>query len=40
LGLALARWWTGLLGGRLSLHSPSEGGACFRVTLPACETKQ
>ena len=34
LGLALARWWAGLLGGKLSLHSPGEGGACFRLELP------
>jgi signal transduction histidine kinase len=34
LGLALARRWTGMLGGRLSLTSPTEGGACFRVELP------
>jgi signal transduction histidine kinase len=34
LGLALARWWTQFLGGRLALHSPGEGGACFRVELP------
>ncbi len=33
LGLALARWWTQLLDGRLRLHSPPEGGACFRVEL-------
>jgi K+-sensing histidine kinase KdpD len=33
LGLALARWWTQLLGGRLSLRCPPEGGACFRVEL-------
>jgi signal transduction histidine kinase len=33
LGLALARWWTEMLGGRLSLRCPSEGGACFRVEL-------
>jgi signal transduction histidine kinase len=35
LGLALARRWACLLGGRLQLVEPSEGaGACFRVTLP------
>jgi signal transduction histidine kinase len=35
LGLALARRWTQLLGGRLTLQSGSEGrGACFRVELP------
>jgi signal transduction histidine kinase len=35
LGLALARRWTELLGGRLTLQSGSEGcGACFRVELP------
>jgi two-component system sensor histidine kinase KdpD len=35
LGLALARRWTYLLGGRLTLGTP-EGvsGACFRVELP------
>ncbi|MGL4554641.1 MAG: sensor histidine kinase [Gemmataceae bacterium] len=33
LGLALARRWTRLLGGRLTLHAPAEGGACFRVEL-------
>jgi signal transduction histidine kinase len=34
LGLALARRWTRLLGGRLALaDSPAGGGACFRVTL-------
>jgi signal transduction histidine kinase len=35
LGLALARRWTHLLGGRLSLVCPPGGGACFRVELPA-----
>ena len=35
LGLALARGWARLLGGRLTLRaSPPEGGACFRVELP------
>ncbi|HEY7428478.1 MAG TPA: HAMP domain-containing sensor histidine kinase [Gemmataceae bacterium] len=35
LGLALARRWTQLLGGRLTLQSGAEGcGACFRVELP------
>jgi K+-sensing histidine kinase KdpD len=34
LGLALARWWTELLGGRLGLCCPDQGGACFRVELP------
>jgi signal transduction histidine kinase len=34
LGLALGRRWTRLLGGRLSLGCPAEGGACFRVELP------
>jgi two-component sensor histidine kinase len=35
LGLALARRWAQLLGGRLSLLPPSlEGGACFRLELP------
>jgi signal transduction histidine kinase len=33
LGLALARRWTHLLGGRLALAAPSAGGACFRVAL-------
>jgi signal transduction histidine kinase len=35
LGLALARRWTRLLRGRLGLACPGEGGACFRVELPA-----
>jgi signal transduction histidine kinase len=36
LGLALARRWTRLLGGRLTLgDAPEGGGACFRVALPA-----
>jgi signal transduction histidine kinase len=35
LGLALARRWTHMLGGRLALTCPPEGGACFRVELPA-----
>ena len=35
LGLALARRWTHLLGGRLSLQaSPAGCGACFRIELP------
>jgi signal transduction histidine kinase len=35
LGLALARRWAALLGGRLSLRpAPAEGGACFRVAFP------
>jgi signal transduction histidine kinase len=35
LGLALARRWTRLLGGRLTLqHSAAGRGACFRVELP------
>jgi len=35
LGLALARRWTRLLGGRLTLRSRAAGyGACFRVQLP------
>jgi signal transduction histidine kinase len=34
LGLALAQRWAQLLGGRLSLQSVSEGGACFRLELP------
>ena len=35
LGLALACRWAKILGGRLSLCSPANGGACFRVELPA-----
>jgi signal transduction histidine kinase len=35
LGLALARRWVKLLGGRLTLRAACpEGGACFRVELP------
>ena len=34
LGLALARRWATLLGGKLIL-APAEGGACFQVWLPA-----
>lgn len=34
LGLALALRWLHMLGGRLTLHAPAEGGACFRVELP------
>ncbi|HZY88543.1 MAG TPA: HAMP domain-containing sensor histidine kinase [Gemmataceae bacterium] len=34
LGLALARRWTELLGGELTLR-PTTGGACFRLSLPA-----
>lgn len=34
LGLALARQWAELLGGRLTLRPPAAGGACFRVELP------
>jgi signal transduction histidine kinase len=37
LGLALARSWAGLLGGRLDLaarHDPEYGGAHFRLTIP------
>ena len=37
LGLALARSWAGLLGGRLDLasrHDPAYGGAHFRLTIP------
>ncbi len=34
LGLALARRWARLLGGRLSLRAPAEGGVCFRLELP------
>jgi signal transduction histidine kinase len=36
LGLALARRWARLLGGRLTLaEAPPAGGACFLLTLPA-----
>jgi signal transduction histidine kinase len=36
LGLALAKRWARLLGGRLTLAAtPAEGGACFRMELPA-----
>jgi signal transduction histidine kinase len=36
LGLALARQWAALLGGRLTLCTGAPtGGACFRVELPA-----
>ena len=38
LGLALARSWANLLGGRLDLasrHHPEYGGAHFRLTIPA-----
>jgi len=38
LGLALARGWATLLGGRLELvsrHNPQYGGAHFRLTVPA-----
>ncbi|MDO8630702.1 MAG: HAMP domain-containing sensor histidine kinase, partial [Phycisphaerales bacterium] len=38
LGLALARDWASLLGGRLDLihrHDPQLGGAHFRLTIPA-----
>jgi signal transduction histidine kinase len=35
LGLALARRWAQLLGGRLTLQNCPAGGACFRVELPA-----
>jgi signal transduction histidine kinase len=35
LGLALAKRWSNLLGGRLLLlAAPAQGGACFRVELP------
>jgi signal transduction histidine kinase len=35
LGLALARRWARLLGGRLTLHPGRDGvGACFRLELP------
>ncbi len=36
LGLALAKRWSELLGGRLTLQAtPAAGGACFRVQMPA-----
>jgi len=36
LGLALAQRWVKLLGGRLILRNANpEGGACFRVEMPA-----
>ena len=38
-GLALAQRWAGLLGGRLGLTSPAEGGACFRVEMTAAPEK-
>ena len=41
LGLALARNWADLLGGRLDLiarHHPQYHGAHFRLTLPAHPT--
>jgi len=41
LGLALARSWAELLGGRLDLvarHDPQLGGAHFRLTIPAQST--
>lgn len=34
LGLALAKRWTRVLGGRLILSAPAQGGACFTVVLP------
>jgi signal transduction histidine kinase len=34
LGLALAQRWVKMLGGRLSVDSSPEGGACFRLELP------
>ena len=40
LGLALARNWAALLGGRLDLvarHDPQLGGAHFRLTIPASQ---
>jgi signal transduction histidine kinase len=37
LGLALARRWAKLLGGRLTLSGGASGGACFRLELPAGE---
>jgi signal transduction histidine kinase len=39
LGLALARRWAQLLGGRLSLRKgPQHPGACFRLELPLDRT--
>jgi signal transduction histidine kinase len=35
LGLALAKRWAGLLGGRLSYRDEPGGGACFGLELPA-----
>ncbi len=35
LGLALARGMARDLGGELTLESPADGGACFRLELPA-----
>jgi signal transduction histidine kinase len=35
LGLALASHWAAMMGGTLTLHTPKEGGACFRVELPS-----
>ena len=34
LGLSLARRWAGAMGGTLTVHSPTQGGACFRLILP------
>ncbi|MCO6437437.1 MAG: HAMP domain-containing histidine kinase [Phycisphaerae bacterium] len=42
LGLALARDWAALLGGRLDLvarHDPEYGGAHFRLSIPANQSK-
>jgi signal transduction histidine kinase len=40
LGLALARRWARLLGGRLSLHGGADGiGACFRLEVPGATGK-
>jgi len=35
LGLAVCRRLTDQFGGRISVEHPEQGGACFRVTLPA-----
>jgi signal transduction histidine kinase len=38
LGLALARRWAQDIGGRLTLASAANTGACFRLELPSSET--
>jgi signal transduction histidine kinase len=38
LGLALARRWAQDIGGRLTLASSANTGACFRLELPSSET--